>query len=42
MNYFYYHIPNLNFIKIYTYKYHYAKSQQTQNYDSYLRSILPP
>jgi hypothetical protein len=27
----YYNIPNLSFIKIYTHKYHYAKSQQTQN-----------
>jgi len=29
MNYFYYNISNLSFIMIYTYKYHYAKSQQT-------------
>jgi hypothetical protein len=31
MNFFYCNIPNLSFIRIYTHKYHYAKSQQMQN-----------
>jgi len=29
MNYFYYNIPNMGFVRVYTYKYHYAKFQQT-------------
>jgi hypothetical protein len=32
----------LSFIKIYTYKCYYAKSQQMQNHGSYMGSILPP
>jgi hypothetical protein len=41
MNYFYYHIPNLNFIRIDPYKCHYAKCPMNAKLLSYLGSILP-
>jgi hypothetical protein len=31
MSYLYYNIPNLNFIMVYNYKYHYTRSQKTHN-----------
>ncbi len=40
MSYFYYHIPNSGFIRVYSYNCYYAKAQETQNYRSYMWSIL--
>jgi hypothetical protein len=42
MSYFHCYIPNSGFIGVYSYKGHYTKTQETQDYCSSLWCSLPP